>query len=99
MSLSLRYSMLQHISPPQTRTSFNHEIAKTSLLPSGVMLVRDERPLFGQRMKLGERSCGYLNYLAFHKGQFIINSVPIGNPDRLDKDAKKRLTRLFNLWG
>ena len=84
---------------PQTRTSFNHKLQKLVYYCQAWSLVWDERHLFGQRIEAWASGPVVPELFAFHKGQFIINSVPIGNPDCLDKDAKETIDAVIQFYG
>ena len=59
-------------------------------------LVWDERPLFSERIEAWTNGPVVPELFAFHRGQFIVDEIPIGNVDNLNSTQKETIDAVLD---
>ncbi len=62
-------------------------------------LVWDEKPLFPETIEAWANGPVVRDLFSFHRGNFEISSVPIGNPDLLNKKQKDTIDIVIEFYG
>jgi len=62
-------------------------------------LVWDEKPLFPERIEAWTNGPVVRELFAFHRGQFIVDEVPIGNIDNLNSTQKESIDAVIDFYG
>jgi uncharacterized phage-associated protein len=62
-------------------------------------LVWDEKPLFGEDIEAWAYGPVVKNLFNYHRGQYLISSVLIGNPDLLDEQQKETIDAVLDYYG
>jgi uncharacterized phage-associated protein len=62
-------------------------------------LVWDEKPMFKEKIEAWANGPVVRELFNQHKGLFIIESIPLGNPDLLDKDSKETVDSIVEFYG
>ncbi len=62
-------------------------------------LVWDERPLFGEVIEAWASGPVVPDLFACHRGQFMVSSIPKGNPALLDEAAKETIDAVVQFYG
>ena len=62
-------------------------------------LVWDEKPMFKEKIEAWANGPVVRELFNQHKGFFIIDSIPLGNPDLLDKDSKETVDSIVEFYG
>jgi uncharacterized phage-associated protein len=62
-------------------------------------LVWDERPLFSERIEAWTNGPVVPELFAFHRGQFIVDEIPIGNVDNLNSTQKETIDAVLDFYG
>ena len=62
-------------------------------------LVWDEKPLFNERIEAWVNGPVVPDLFAFHRGLFLISSIPIGVPGHLSKIQRETINAVINFYG
>lgn len=62
-------------------------------------LVWDERPLFRENIEAWANGPVVRELFNYHRGQYTISAVAIGNPDLLDKNQKETIDAVLDYYG
>lgn len=62
-------------------------------------LVWDERPLFKEEIEAWANGPVIRDLFYFHRGQFLISSIPIGNPDLLNDKQRETIDAVLEFYG
>lgn len=62
-------------------------------------LVWDEKPLFKEKIEAWANGPVVRDLFYFHRGQFLISSIPIGNPDLLSEEQKETIDAVLDFYG
>lgn len=62
-------------------------------------LVWDEKPLFPERIEAWVNGPVVPELYDYHRGQFIIENLPLGNPERLTKTEQETIDEVLNFYG
>lgn len=62
-------------------------------------LVWDEKPLFPERIEAWVNGPVVPELYDYHRGQFIIENLPLGNPDCLTKTEQETIDEVLNFYG
>lgn len=62
-------------------------------------LVWDEKPLFPERIEAWVNGPVVPELYDYHRGQFIIEKLPLGNPDCLTKTEQETIDEVLNFYG
>ncbi len=62
-------------------------------------LVWDEKPLFPEHIEAWTNGPVVRELFAFHRGQFIVDEVPIGNIDNLNSTQKETIDAVIDFYG
>jgi len=62
-------------------------------------LVWDEQPLFPERIEAWVNGPVVPELYESHRGQFTLESLPLGNPDRLTETQRETIDKVLNFYG
>lgn len=62
-------------------------------------LVWDEQPLFPERIEAWVNGPVVLELYDYHRGQFTLESLPLGNPHRLTETQRETIDEVLNFYG
>lgn len=62
-------------------------------------LVWDDKPLFGERVEAWANGPVIPELYDAHRGQFSVSSVPMSDPDQLDRDQRETVDAVLQFYG
>jgi len=62
-------------------------------------LVWDEKPIFKEKIEAWSNGPVVRELFNQYKGLFVVDNIPIGNPDRLEKNSKETVDSIIEFYG